>query len=197
MTTSTCRQRGRGSEGHSDRPKATQQSGRAWTPRPAPSHPTRPPAGQHEGGPSEQSDSAGPRDLAAAQGGVPVSHLPPEPGTTGTTGEPGPHRPQRCLFIDRNGRVCRGPRPKCPAGGQRLGQLGSVLPGGVASWSSSHSGAAVGWAAAAASSTSSRAPSPATRHTSSPLAARISSMFLREGGAVTPQTLCQSCTLVP
>lgn len=91
MTTSTCRQKDRGSEWQSDLPKATQQSGRAWTPCRAPSHSMQPSAGQRKHGPLEQTDSAGPGDLAAAQEEVPVSHLPPEPGTTG---EPGPHHPQ-------------------------------------------------------------------------------------------------------
>lgn len=84
-------QTGRGSEGQSDLPEATQQSGRARTPRLAPSHSTRPLAGQCKGSPLEQGDSAGLGDLEAAQGRVPVSHLPSEPGTTG---ELRPHHPR-------------------------------------------------------------------------------------------------------
>lgn len=63
MTTSTCSQKDRGSEWQSDLPKATQQSGWAWTPRRAPSHSTQPSAGQRKHGPLEQTDSAGPGTL--------------------------------------------------------------------------------------------------------------------------------------
>ena len=61
-----------------------------------------------------------------------------------------------------------------------MGQLASVLPGRVGSWSSAPSAAVVDVGGTAASKRSSRAPSPTTRRTFSPLAARISSIFLRK-----------------
>lgn len=61
-----------------------------------------------------------------------------------------------------------------------MGQLASVLPGRVGSWSSAPSAAVVDLGGTAASKRSSTAPSPTTRRTFSPLAARISSIFLRK-----------------
>lgn len=166
-----CRREGRGSAGQRDLPKATQPGRRPGTPRPAPAR------GQASS--CERGAGGGPGVLRLhLEGflGVPDA----EPGRTA---EPeARHRQAMSVYCQKLACAQR-PGRGSPLQGRRQGQRGSVLPGWVGSSSSPPSAAVVDLGAPAASNTSSRAPSPATRHTFSPLAARISSTFLWERAA--------------